>query len=117
LPHYQVDGQTVVFVFVGEFAPQRVVRSQLADGLEGQLLQAPRAEFVMLVGAVFDVDLHAVAELAGVLMEGWLEPTLVPLVLIFRRVEAGSQYQPCRFFRVISLSAAIQSSRSFRHGM
>ena len=39
-----VDGEALVLVFVGEVAPQRVVRIQAADGLEGQRIEAPGAE-------------------------------------------------------------------------
>jgi hypothetical protein len=63
-----------VFVFVGEVAPQRVVRVEPADRLEGQGLQAPGLEGGMVVASVLDVDLQAVAQLAGVLVEGRLEP-------------------------------------------
>jgi hypothetical protein len=43
----QIDRQAVVLVLVGEVAPQRVVRLQAPDRLEGERLQAPRAEGVV----------------------------------------------------------------------
>jgi hypothetical protein len=70
----QVDGQSLEFVFVGKIAPQRVVWLQLPQRLESQALQAPGAETGGVGRAIVDVDLHAVAELAGVLVESRLEP-------------------------------------------
>src|SRR5262249_8280377 len=64
-----VDGELAMLVFVGEVAPQRVLRIEQPDGLERQRLQAPRLEGVVTVIRTFGVDLHAVAELAGVLVE------------------------------------------------
>ena len=65
-----------MLVLVGEVAPQRVVRVQPPDGLEGQCLQPPRAEIVVPVTAILDVYLHAVAQLPGMLVEGRLEPAV-----------------------------------------
>ncbi|ENO77337.1 sulfate transporter [Thauera sp. 63] len=73
----EVDRQALEFVLVAEVAPQRVVRPQSPDGLEGQRLHPPWAEGgVVVVGRILDVDLHAVAQLAGVLVEGGLEPAV-----------------------------------------
>jgi len=70
----QVDGQALELVFVGKVAPQGVVRPELAQGLEGQGLEAPGAEFLVIIAGTFDVDLQPGAELAGMFMEGRLEP-------------------------------------------
>ena len=71
-----VDGQLAELVFVGEIAPQRIVRIEPPDRLERQRLQPPGLERLVIVARVLGVDLHAVAELADVLVEGRLEPAV-----------------------------------------
>ena len=65
-----------MLVLVGEVAPQVVVGIEAADGLERQRLQPPGAEGGVVVGGALGDDLHAVAELADVLVEGGLEPAV-----------------------------------------
>src|SRR5262245_30605200 len=69
-----VDRKLVALVFVREVAPERIVRMQAADRLEGERLQAPRLERLVIVGRAFGVNLHAAAKLAHMLMKRRLEP-------------------------------------------
>ena len=49
---------------------------KLPDGFEGQGLQAPRLEFMVVVIRTFRMDHQAVAKLASMLVKGGLEPAL-----------------------------------------
>src|SRR5690606_19431247 len=49
---------------------------ELADRLERDRLQRPRLERRVVVRRILDVDLHAVAECADVLVERRLEPAI-----------------------------------------
>ena len=71
-----IDSQFVVLVFIGEIAPQRILRIQRSDRFEGQGLHSPRFEGRVIIGGTFGVKLHAVAELADVLVKGRLKPAL-----------------------------------------
>ncbi len=55
---------------------------QVANGLEGQGLDPPGAERLMVVGRALGVDLHPAAELAGVLVEGRLEGQVAQLAAL-----------------------------------
>jgi hypothetical protein len=48
----------------------------LSQRLESQGLQAPRTKQGMPVAAILDVNLHAMTQVTGVLVKGWLEPAL-----------------------------------------
>ena len=69
-----VDRQSFQLVLVREVAPEVVVRVQRADRLEGERLQPPGAELVVIVERPFRVDHQTVAQLARMLVEGRLEP-------------------------------------------
>ena len=69
-------GSLAVLVLVGEIAPQRVIRVQTTNGLEGKRLQAPRPERLVIVVGTFGVYLHAVAKLARMLVKRGLKPAL-----------------------------------------
>ena len=71
----QVDRQPAVLVFIGEVAPQRIVRLEVAQRLERKRLQSPRSEGRVIVGGIFDVHLQARAQPALMLVERRLEPT------------------------------------------
>src|SRR3546814_16044138 len=64
----------VEHIFVREIAPQRIIGIERSDRLERQRLHPPRLERVMVVARPLGMNLHAVAELAGMLVEGRLEP-------------------------------------------
>src|SRR5215470_17149033 len=71
-----VNGKLAVLVLVGEIAPERIVRIQAADRLEGERLQAPRLERLVIVASAFGVNLHAATQLADVLVKRRLEPAI-----------------------------------------
>src|SRR5512139_1371430 len=48
-----VDRQLAELIFVGKVAPQRIVRLEPPDRLEGERLQPPRPEGVMIVDRSF----------------------------------------------------------------
>ena len=68
-----VDRQLVELIFVREVAPQLVVGLEPPDRLEGERLQPPRLERLVVVERPFGVDEHAAAQLADMLVEGRLE--------------------------------------------
>src|SRR5262245_44599265 len=70
----QVDREAVVLVFVDELAPERILRFERAQRLERERLQAPRPKGRVRIEIVVDVNLHARAQLADVLLESRLEP-------------------------------------------
>src|SRR5437868_6066239 len=61
-PVDHVDGELVEFIFVGEVAPEIVIRIQIADRLERQRLEPPRPECLMIVKWAFGVNEEAVVE-------------------------------------------------------
>src|SRR5262249_109116 len=69
-----VDRALTVFVLVVEITPERIVGIEPPDRLERKRLHAPGLERVVIVRRTLDVDLHAVAELADVLVKRRLEP-------------------------------------------
>src|SRR5262245_60298476 len=52
-----VDRDLAMSVFVGEVAPQRVLRIQQPDRLEGQRLETPRLEGAVIVAGSFGMNL------------------------------------------------------------
>src|SRR5262245_35701417 len=119
-----VDRELVALVLVGEIAPQRVVRIQAADRLEGKRLQAPRLERVGVVARAAGVDLHAAAEPTYMLVKRRLEPasaqaaTMKPLrregmhVLDDApRIDIGSAEQ----FQWAGRAAPFRERRAFDH--
>jgi len=71
-----VDGEAPLLVLVREIPPQRIVGSQTPQRLEREREQPPRPKrLVVVVSGVLDVNLESRAQLAGVLVEGGLEPT------------------------------------------
>src|SRR4249920_390252 len=68
-----IDGEPAVLVFVGEIAPERIVRIQTANRLERERLETPRLERRVIVAGTFGVDLYPVAKLADVFVKGRLE--------------------------------------------
>jgi hypothetical protein len=51
-----VDGELAELIFVREIAPQIIARVETADRLEGERLEAPRLECLVVVGAPFGMD-------------------------------------------------------------
>src|SRR5260221_4318315 len=74
-----VDRELVEDIFVREVAPQRIIRIEPADRLEGERLQPPRLERVMVVEWPLRVDEKAAAHLAGMLVKGRLEGHIAQL--------------------------------------
>src|SRR5256714_3407442 len=68
-----IDGEPAVLVFVGEIAPERIVRIQTANRLERERLETPRPEGCVIVAGIFGVDLYPVAKLADMFVKGRLE--------------------------------------------
>src|SRR5438876_9163736 len=68
-----IDGEPAVLVFVGEIAPERIVRIQTANRLERECQETPRLERRVIVAGIFGVDLYPVAKLADMLVKGRLE--------------------------------------------
>src|SRR6516225_1675124 len=71
-----IDGELATLVLVREVAPQLIVWIQTANGLERERLNTPRLERLVIVADTFSVGLNAVAQPAGMLLEGGLEPTI-----------------------------------------
>src|SRR5262249_57552541 len=71
-----IDGEFAALVFVSEIAPQRIVGIETADRLEGERLQAPGLECVVVVAWTFGVDLNALAKLARMLVKRGFEPAI-----------------------------------------
>ncbi len=71
-----------MLVLVGEIAPQRVVRVQTANRLEGERLDAPGLERLVIVTGTFRVYLHAVAKLARMFVKRGFEPALAQAATI-----------------------------------
>src|SRR4051812_13271999 len=69
-----VDGELAELIFVREIAPEVVVRVDAADRLEGERLQPPGPEGVMIVGRALGMDEDASTQSADMLVKGWLEP-------------------------------------------
>ena len=72
----RIDGKTVDFILVREVSPKVVIRSQSAQGFEGQGHQPPGLELSMIIDTILHMNLHAGAQFSSVLMEGGLEPAL-----------------------------------------
>src|SRR5690349_15478388 len=72
----QVDGAFAPLVLVDEIAPQRIVRIQGADRLEGERLDAPRLERAMVIAGALGMNLQAVAELPRMFVKRGFEPAL-----------------------------------------
>src|SRR5262249_58466748 len=71
----KIDGKALVLVFVREVAPEIIIRSERAQGLERKGDQAPRPEVIVIIGPILDMDLDSRTEFARVLMKGRLKPT------------------------------------------
>src|SRR6516165_4331607 len=76
-------------------APERIVRPQLLEGLEGERGEPPWPEALVVVAAILDMNLHARAQLSRVLLESRLEPagtqTTAPQPLRRESVHAAQQ--------------------------
>src|SRR6185295_3342361 len=74
-----VDRELVEHIFVGEVAPQRIVRVKPADRLERERLQPPRLERLMAVERALSVDENTAAHFADMLVEGRLKGDVAQL--------------------------------------
>src|SRR5262249_25456797 len=74
--------QFPVLILVGEIAPKWIVRIQAADRLEGERLDAPRLEGLIVVAGAFSVNLHAIAKLADVFVKRGLEPAFAQVATL-----------------------------------
>src|SRR6185503_2526329 len=74
-----VDRELVELIFVSEGAPQIVVGIEPADCLEGERLEAPGFECLMVVDRPFGVDEEPAAHLSGMLVKGRLEGDVAKL--------------------------------------
>src|SRR5580658_4083291 len=71
-----VNSELAMLVFVGEIAPQWIIRMEPPDRLEGEGLDTPGPERRVVVAGTFGVNLHPAAQLADVFVKRWLEPAI-----------------------------------------